>query len=263
MARLTVVFLGLLCLTSTACSPATESKQESKVLFLAAASTTGAVTDIAELYKRETGVEVTVSTGPSNALAQQIISGAPADVFLSANPKWADAVSEKDLAADRRDVLGNSLVIVVPKGNPAGIEAPGDLTGAKVKHVALAGEKVPAGIYAEEALRSTKTYEKLTEQGKIVRGHDVRITLGYVETGETQAGVVYATDALSSGKVEVVYSFPEGSHSPVTYPLVLIKQKENSKEARRFFEFLQSDRALYVFIDHGFHTRDKKSGETT
>ncbi len=263
MARLTVVLICLLCLTSTSCNPAPESKQEGKVLFLAAASTTGAVTDIAELYKRETGVEVTVSTGPSNALAQQIISGAPADVFLSANPKWADAVSEKDLAADRRDVLGNSLVIVVPKGNPAGVTSPEDLTGEKVKHVALAGEKVPAGIYAEEALRSAKTYEKLTEQGKIVRGHDVRITLGYVEAGETQAGVVYATDALSSGKVEVVYSFPEGSHSPVTYPLVLIKRNENSKEAKRFFEFLQSVKALNVFTDHGFRIRVKQGGENT
>ena len=263
MARLTVFFLGWLCLTSIACSPSPERKQQSKVLFLAAASTTGAVTDIAELYKRETEVEVTVSTGPSNALAQQILSGAPADVFLSANPKWADAVSEEGLAADRRDVLGNSLVIVVPKGNPAAVKSPEDLTGEEVKHVALAGEKVPAGIYAEEALRSAKIYEKLIEQSKIVRGHDVRITLGYIEAGETQAGVVYATDALSSGKVEVVYCFPEGSHSPITYPLVLIKQSDNSEEAKRFFEFLQSTKALNVFSDHGFRVQARQGGETT
>ena len=123
------------------------------VTAFVAASTQDAVGELAKEFTRDTGIEVKINPGGSNTLANQIINGAEADVFLSANEQWADAVNEKDFAAETRLLLTNSIVIVVPNGNPAGIKRPEDLLAAKVEHVALAGENVPAGIYAKQALR--------------------------------------------------------------------------------------------------------------
>ena len=222
------------------------------LLLLAAASTTDAVTEIAASFERETGIAVKVSAAGSNALAAQIIAGAPGHVFLSANPRWAKAVAEEGLALDTRDLLSNRLVLVVPVGNPARIAAPRDLLSKEVSHVALAGENVPAGIYAGEALRAAGIYEKLIEEGRVARGQDVRLTLAYVETAEAQAGVVYATDAAVSGKAEVVHTFDPASHEPIVYPIVLLETARESPEARRFYEYLQGGEAAAVFRKFGF-----------
>ena len=138
----------------------------------------------------------------------QISEGAPAQLFLSANEKWADFVKEKGLAQDTKVLLGNSLVIVVPQGNPAGVKQPKDLTNAQVKRIAVAGPTVPAGIYARQALKKLNIWDGLEENKKIISGENVRVTLTYVERGEAEAGIVYATDAHGSSKqVEVVYTF--------------------------------------------------------
>jgi molybdate transport system substrate-binding protein len=161
------------------------------------------------------GIEVVVSSGASNTLATQIIEGAPADLFLSASTEWADSLRSKGLAIEARNLLGNSLVIAVPGGNPAGVKSPGDLAGEAVKKLALAGENVPAGKYAEQALRSAGLGEQL--KTKIVRGQDVRMTLGFVERGEVEAGIVYATDVKLSRAVETAYRFDPGMHDPIVY----------------------------------------------
>ncbi len=232
--------------------PALPGSAGAGVLLLAAASAIDAATELAAAFEKKTGVRVRVSTGASNALAAQIIAGVPGEVFLSANPKWAGAVEEKGLALESRPLLTNRLVIVVPKGNPAGVASPADLLGAKVRRVALAGEKVPAGMYAEQALRHAKVYDRLLKDNRIARGQDVRVALRYVETGEAEAGVVYATDARSSGKVVVVSTFPPESHEQVVYPLVLLKSSGDAATGRKLFNFLTSPEALAVFEKHGF-----------
>lgn len=222
------------------------------VLLLAAASTIDAVTELAELFRKQTGILVRVSAGASNALAQQILAGAPADVLLSANEKWAETVVRADLSLQIRALLTNELVIVVPKGNPAGVHDPKGLLSSRVKHVAVAAETAPAGMYAEQCLRRTGVYEPLLRARRIVRGEDVRFALGFVEAGEAQAGVLYATDARASNRVEVVYRFQAESHEPVLYPLVLLKHARHTPAARRFYHFLSSDAAMKVFRTHGF-----------
>lgn len=230
---------------------ARDSNDRGEVLLLAAASTTEAATRLAARYEEKTGVRVKVSTGGSNALASQIMAGSPGEVFLSANATWADAVEQAGLSRARRALLSNRLVIVTPRGNPAAVSSPADLLGERVRRVALAGEKVPAGLYAEQALRRAGVYDRLIGAGRVARGQDVRLTLGYVETGEAEAGVVYATDARASAQVEVVYTFEAGSHEAITYPLLLLKS-EHGEAGRGFFEFLSSDEAMAVFEAHGF-----------
>jgi molybdate transport system substrate-binding protein len=219
------------------------------VLLLAAASTKDALEEIARDFER-TGGAVQVVPGGSNALAAQILNGAPADLFLSASEEWARAVEEKGLAIESRPLLGNRLAAVVPRGNPAAVRGPADLRS--VKHLALAGERVPAGKYGEEALRSLGLYEELLDGKRIARGDDVRIALRYVEQGEAEAGIVYASDARASKSVEVAFLFDSGTHGAIVYPLVLLKGSAGKDSARRLFDHLASPPAGAVFTRYGF-----------
>ncbi|MBW3600239.1 MAG: molybdate ABC transporter substrate-binding protein [Planctomycetes bacterium] len=221
-------------------------------MVLAAASTTDAVKEVARLFEERRGVEVKVSTGPSSGLAQQIIAGAPADVFLSANEQWGRTIEEEGLAALSKPLLANRLVLVVPRGNPAGVASPADLRSEAVERIALAGEHVPAGIYADDALRALDLREELAAAGKIVRGHDVRVALTYVEQAEVEAGIVYSTDAKRTDRVEAAYVFPPEAGDPIRYPALLINRKDASPAAAQFFEFLFSEHAAGVFQKHGF-----------
>lgn len=230
-----------------------ESGAPSKaVLISAAASTRDAVGEIAREFQRMTGIEAKVNSGPSSGLASQILAGAPADLFLSANEKWAKAVSDAGLAKEMTLLVANELVLIVPKGNPARVSTPQDLTADRVVKVALAGEKVPAGMYADQALRSLALADPVAT--KIVRGHDVRVTLGYVERGEVEAGIVYATDAKISSAVETVAVFPPSSHDAIVYPLVLLRAAAGREAARRFFDVLRSTEARTVFERYGFRS---------
>src|SRR6266511_1101359 len=222
------------------------------VTIFVAASTKDAIEEIAGVFKKEQGIEVRVSPGASNTLATQIAEGAPADLFLSANEEWTEALKAEGHALEARKLLGNSLAIAVPRGNPAGVKSPQDLRAPAVKKVALAGEKVPAGKYAEQALRSLGLYEALLGDKKIVRGQDVRVTLAFVERGEAEAGIVYSTDAMVSRDVETACRLDPKTHDPIVYPLVLLKRAPTEGSARKLYAFLQTAGARVVFERHGF-----------
>jgi len=219
-----------------------------------AASAKDAVGEIARKFRSQTGVDVQVNVGPSSGLANQILSGAPADIFVSANQKWADAVVAAGRSIDVCPLLSNRLVLIAPKGNPAGIHAPSDLVKADVKKIALAGERVPAGIYGDQALHALGLDKRLLQANKIVRGQDVRVTLSYVERGEVDAGIVYATDARISDDVEVVYLFEEKSHDPIVYPGLLLDEGQGKPSARQFYAYLRSPDAVAVFKKYGFQS---------
>src|SRR6185369_14082380 len=136
-------------------------------------------------------------------------------------------------AHEVRPLLTNNLVLVVPKGNPGGVSKPEELTGEAVKHVALAGPAVPAGIYGRQSLKKLGLLETLEKRTKIVVGDDVRVTLTFVERGEAEAGIVYDTDARITDKVEVVHTFAPSTHDPIRYPLVLLKAGQEKEAARR------------------------------
>lgn len=231
-----------------------DTAAEPTVVVLAAASTKDALRAIAAEAQRisTTPLNVEISSGPSHALAQQILSGAPADIYVSANRRWAEEVESAGLATNSLAWLENELVLIVPCRANKGIERFNDLVSDKVARVAIAGENVPAGIYAQEALTYHKLWKPLETSGKLVRGHDVRSTLAYAERGEVDAAVVYATDARLTDQVRVVARFDPASHSPIVYPLVRIQSNRTSAAADSFFKFLQTNAAKKIAEDFGF-----------
>ena len=222
------------------------------VIVSAAASTKEVVETLAQQFQEQTRTDVKINTGPSNGLAAQVLAGAPADLFLSASQQWADEIQKGGQADAMVRLLTNRLVLVVPKGNPAHVHEPKDLLSAKVQKIALAGEKVPAGIYAAQALGKLGLLKQLQGDGKIVRGQDVRNALSYVDRGEAEAGIVYSTDVAAAPGSEIVYEFDPSLHDEIVYVLVLLKHGGSLPSVRKFYDFLQLPECDAVYMKFGF-----------
>jgi molybdate transport system substrate-binding protein len=222
------------------------------VIVSAAASTKDVLAALNKQFAANSGADVKINSGPSNALAEQILAGAPADLFLSANMQWADEVQKGGQAKESVPLLTNKLVIVVPKENPGSVHEPKDLLSPKVTKVALAGEKVPAGIYASQALAKLGLLSQLTADGKIVRGQDVRNTLAFVERGEAEAGIVYSTDVRAAKNVATAYEFDPALHDKIVYVLVRTKHGGDNSTAASLYRFLQSREADEIYQQFGF-----------
>jgi molybdate transport system substrate-binding protein len=197
-----------------------------------------------------------LSFGSSSTLARQIEQGAPANVFASADEKWMDYLAQKNLiAADtRKDLLGNDLVLVVAADKPMHVTINKSfdvlgLLGANGRLATGDPAHVPAGIYAEQALKKLGMWDNVSP--RLARTADVRAALLLVERGEAPAGIVYATDAAVSKAVMVAGTFPADSHDPVTYPFAVTKSGD-TPEAHALLQFLASPPARAVFEQRGF-----------
>ncbi|MFO0914703.1 MAG: molybdate ABC transporter substrate-binding protein [Pirellulales bacterium] len=255
--RWLAAFIGLSLTVGWAGCNRHDGGPNGELTWLVAASAAGPAEELARQFESQhPGVRVRVSAGASNALAQQIESGAPADLFLSANREWAESVERSGKALHSVDLLTNRLVLVVAPGNPAGLRSLLDLTSPSVSHVALAGENVPAGVYAQQTLQAAGVLENLRDTNRLVRAADVRAALVYVERGEAEAGIVYATDALSSKLVEVVCEIDPATHEAIVYPLVVLNGGANSGAKRElvaeFQRWLESAEGARVFEQAGF-----------
>ncbi|MGH9357227.1 MAG: molybdate ABC transporter substrate-binding protein [Terriglobia bacterium] len=219
----------------------------------AAVSLTESLQAIQALYRQQApGVSVTLNLGSSGFLEQQIAQGAPVDLFISASPQEMNALEDLGLLVQgtRRNLLNNTLVLIVPKGSK-GISRFSDLTHPGVKRVAIADpQSVPAGAYARQTLEYFKVYRPI--QSKLIFGGDVRQTLAYVETGNVDAGIVYATDARLSGGVKAVTTAPAASHSPIIYPVAVVKGCRHVMAAKQFVRFLGGPAAAQAFEREGF-----------
>ena len=234
-----------------------ERVPDSKTIELhvaAAASLTDAMKELAKAYKAEhPEITLTFNFGSSGALQQAIENGGETDLFFSAAQKQMDTLEKSgNLAEDtRRDLLENSVVLVVPVDSSLDLKSFADLTKAELKHIALGEPKgVPVGQYAEEILTQLAILEQVKE--KAVYGSDVRQVLAWVAAGEADCGVVYATDATIDAKVKVVSKAPEGSHKPVIYPAAVIKSTKHLEEAKDFLDFAGSSQGKKVFEKYGF-----------
>jgi molybdate transport system substrate-binding protein len=218
----------------------------------AAASLKDALADVETAYaKSHTHLEFSNNFGSSGTLAMQIDQGAPADVFLSAAAKPIDDLEAKGLivAGTRGNLLRNSLVLIAPLDS--GLRDFQGLTGNSVRTIALGDPaSVPAGQYGRQTLASLHLLDQLN--AKLVLGKDVRQVLTYVETGNADAGLVYATDAQISSKVRVVATAPDSTHDPIVYPVAVIKGSRNEQAARSFVDYLSSADAKAIFVKHGF-----------
>lgn len=228
------------------------SAGESPTIF-AAASLTNAVGDLAKTYEAKTGVRIVASFAAASTLAKQIENGAPADLFFSADVKWMDYLVERKQidAASRVELLGNALVMIAPAGKAftlrfeKGFPADSAFSG----RLAIGDPtNVPIGIYGKEAFTNLGWWSWLEQ--RLAPTADVRAALRLVEMAEVDAGVVYATDARTSAKVEVVAAFPEGLHKPVRYPVAATANA--SPAARAFLAFLTGPEAVPVYEQYGF-----------
>ncbi len=235
----------------------------SQLTVSAAASLKDVIEEIKPLYEQKyPQVKITYNFGSSGSLQQQIEHGAPVDIFISAANKQMDTLEEKKLllAETRRDLVSNQMVLVIPKnGNKSvsKIDNFKDLTHKNITTIALGEpQSVPAGKYAQEVLN----YYKITDQinGKAVYGKNVRQVLNYVVTGNVDAGIVYGTDAQMESKVNVVAIAPSGSHSPVVYPIAVIKDSKNPQESQQLINFLTTSEIQKIFTKYGFSSANGK-----
>ena len=227
-----------------------QAPRRDAVRLFAAASTRDVCEAVARDFTQETGVTVEVNPAASSTLATQIDNGADADLFLSADERWADYLAERGLVGQRRDLLGNRLVVVVPADHDAALDNLEGLKDGRFHRIALGRADVPAGAYARAALKNAGVWDAVEK--RVVEGGDVRAVLTYVERGEVDAGFVYATDARVSSRVRVVYVVPEKLHPPIRYPLVRLKRDPPNPAAARLYEYLSGDAARKRFEDAGF-----------
>ena len=225
-------------------------------IVFAAASLKNALDDVAAAYHEKTGKSVAISYAGTATLARQIEQGAPADIFFSADVAWMDYAVEHKLVKPetRRTLLGNAIVLIVPKDSTASIRiAPGmDLAGllGRDGRLAMANvDSVPAGRYGKAALEKLGAWNGVA--ARVVQSENVRLALAFVARGEAPAGIVYATDAAAEPAVKVIGTFPADSHDPILYP-VAMTATSTAPDAKAFFDFLLSDAAYPAYRRQGF-----------
>ena len=251
MRALCSVVLALLLLPFQA--QAAQPVREAPVRVFAAASLTDALNEVAAHWQRLGHPVPSLAFSASSALAKQIEAGAPADVFASADLKWMDYLDERGRIhhASRVNLLGNTLVLIAPRGKrfAARMEPGFPIAGAFTGKLCT-GEPgvVPVGIYAKQSLEKLGWWPAL--QGRVVGTDDVRTALAFVERGECGAGIVYATDARISGRIETVAAFPPATHAPIVYPFALVANAR--PEAQAFLRYLRTPQAAAIFRRHGF-----------
>ncbi len=251
---LTIIFLLLLCSILGCGRQARPADSKPAAVRIAAAASlekilTGRL--IPMYLQAHPSVKIDGTYASSGQLQIQIEQGLPTDIFISASVKQMDTLKQKGFISSSRNLLKNELVLIVPKeaSNPA-IKSFHDFPAAR--HPAIGDPKsVPAGQYAKEALTSLNLWDKVEKE--LSMGTNVTEVLSWVAAGSADAGLVYATDAVSSQKVKVIAAAPDGSlNKPVVYPVGILKKSADRKEAADFVDFLCSQPAQKVFREYGF-----------
>jgi molybdate transport system substrate-binding protein len=236
-------------------APQPSFAQDKTLTVFAAASMKNALDDINALFTQKTGIKVVASYAASSALMKQIESGAPADVFASADLDWMNYGSQKKVIKDdtRVNLLGNKLVLIAPKDSKLGnvtigqgfdlakLAGDGRITTGDVK-------SVPVGKYAKAALEKLGSWT--AAEPKFAMAESVRAALTLVSRGEAPLGIVYETDAKVDPGVKIIGAFPAESHEPITYPVAATVSAK--PEAAAYLAFLRGTQAKDVFEKYGF-----------
>ena len=235
-------------------SQATPSTQ---LTVSAAASLKNVMEKIQPLYEQKhPETEIIYNFASSGSLQRQIEQGAPVDVFISAATSKMDSLDKQGLllTETRQDLLKNQIVLVAPTSNSKNnlkVDDFNDLTTKEISTIALGEpDSVPAGKYAQEVLTSFEIADRVNS--KSVYGKDVRQVLNYVATGNVDAGIVYRTDAQVADNVQIVATAPETSHSPVIYPVAVVKGSDDPEAATELIEFLTTPAVQEIFEEYGF-----------
>ncbi len=227
--------------------------------IFAAASTIAPITKAVELFAKAEGIPVIPVIASSGALARQIAAGAPAHLFLSADPKWLDwAVTQNAIDGEsRRVILRNRLVLAAPHGSPGkfDITKTFDLVARLGdKRLAIADPAhAPLGAYAQAALRWLGAWQSVAPRA--LRLGDAAQTRVMVERGEAAFGILYASDVAGNPRLTVAGYFPADSHPPIVYEIALTNLGAKTPVARQLLKWLTGPAARKVFIDSGFRVQ--------
>ena len=224
----------------------------------AAASLTNAFKEIGTSFEASqantTKAKVLMNFASSGALMQQIAGGAPVDVFASAAQREMNELEKKGLVivSTRRDFAANGIVLIKPASSKAALKGFEDLKNTGIKKIAIGNPaSVPAGMYAQEALKYFKIYDDIKD--KLIFGEHVRQVLDYVARGEVDAGVVFSTDAMVRSKeVTIVAPAPGKSHKKILYPVAVVKDSKKIDLSKSFIDFLVSPEGKRILAKYGF-----------
>lgn len=247
------LFLGLILAVSGALPCNAET-----IYLSVAASMTDAIKEIITTFSAEhKGSKILPNFASSGSLAKQINQGAPAHLYISANPKWMQFLLEnKAIVPDTAQVFAyNSLVFITPKKMQTN-----DLTGLKkLQRIAIGSPgSVPAGQYAKQAMEAAGVYAYLEKNNILVMAKDVRQALLYADRGEVDGAFVYKTDALLAKNATISFTVPEDLYNRVEYPLALTVSGTKSELARQLYDFMTSDSAVTILEKFGFRPARKK-----
>lgn len=262
-----MVFALAACSSNDEQKDADDNKAREEVVVFAAASMTETLNQIKESYEKDHNVTLTFNFDSSGTLKTQIQEGADCDLFISAGQKQMnqlDITADKEVNTDgldfvasdsRVNLLENKVVLVVPEGNPKGIQGFDDLA-AKLADgsvlMAMGNSDVPVGQYTQKILSYYKLDETaLANAGTITYGTNVKEVTTQVAEGSVDCGIVYCTDAFSAG-LTVVDSATKDMCGQVIYPAAVMKNAKHADAAKAFLEYLQSDAAMKVFENVGF-----------
>ncbi len=226
-----------------------------EITVFAAASLTNALAEIEQDFEAATGHELAISLAGSSILARQIQQGAPADIFISANPEWMDTLEADGLLQEgtRFDLLKNAIVLIAHGTEAAPVEiGPNlDLRGLLGEgRLAMAlVDAVPAGVYGKASLESLGLWDDVEAQ--VAQTDNVRAALALVATGEAPFGIVYATDAAADDDVTIVGTFPADSHPPIIYPAAGLTSRD-VPAGTEFLDYLRGPEARAAFERQGF-----------
>ncbi len=231
--------------------------QDGAPVVFAAASLKNALDEANAAWAEDGHAAATVSYAASSALARQIESGAPADLFASADLAWMDYLAERDLirADSRVELLGNDLVLVAPADSSVETTiAPNFPLRTLIGEGRLAMANfasVPAGKYGRQALETLGVWNEV--EARVAQAENVRAALLLVSRGEAPLGIVYRTDAVSDPSVRIVATFPANSHDPIVYPFA-VTTEAGGAGAQAFLDFLKTPKAAALFEKQGFKT---------
>lgn len=225
----------------------------SPITVSAAVSLTDALTAIGNDYATAGRGTVRFNFGASNVLARQIVSGAPVDVFISADEAQMDTVAQAGMVLEgtRVDVLSNQLAVVVPSDRPRTFRSIRDIGDTAIKRIAIGDPAaVPAGVYAKQYLEREGLWPAV--EPRLVPAGSVRAALAAVESGAADAAIVYRTDARTALRATVAWVVPVAAGPRIVYPAAVMKGSHNVPEARRFVDYLRGPDAARTFERLGF-----------
>lgn len=251
--------LACACVAAAGCRAGSQDAPQSAgpLRVAAAVSLTDVLNDAGRRWTAAGNPPIEFNFAASNVLARQILEGAPADVFISADEAQMDRVVSGGGAdaSDRVPLFTNQLVIIVPAGHTLPGSPPESLADTTVKRVAIGDPQgVPAGVYARGWLERVGLWRRL--EPKIVPSASVRAALAAVEAANADAGIVYRTDATGDAKVTIAYEVSIADAPPIVYPGAVLTHTPHRETARKFVAFLQSAASRETFAASGFLAPD-------